>query len=100
MLKVGASAGIETAGAGLTGAGAAAAGVTAVGAAASVVSGGRFFNWSLGLLGASAAGDSIGEEVSTGVCVVGADSAACAALGLSVCDRRCLSFLVIFHPIV
>lgn len=68
-MKVGAGAGV----------GEASAGVTGDGAAASAVSGGRFFNWSFGLLGASAAGDSIGEEVSTGVCVVGAVSAACVA---------------------
>ena len=54
-------------------------GTTGAGEAASAVSEGRFFNWSFGLLGASAAGDSIGEEVSTGVCVVGAVSAACVA---------------------
>ena len=55
------------------------AGADATAVEASVGSGACFFNWSFGLLGASAAGDSIGEEVSTGVCVVGADSAACAA---------------------
>ena len=43
---------------------------------ASVGSGARFFNWSFGLFGASAADVSIGEGVSAGVCSADAVSAA------------------------